>query len=71
MAFIWQLGYAISVLENNCGFKAMGKSKALIKGKMGSSLAIFLVLGICSVPNHFLVKKLELSDGRVGVWERI
>ncbi|GLT55291.1 hypothetical protein SLA2020_284280 [Shorea laevis] len=46
MADIWQLASAVTVLENTCGIRAMIKSKALVKGKMGVATIIFLMLYI-------------------------
>ncbi|KNA20592.1 hypothetical protein SOVF_050960, partial [Spinacia oleracea] len=38
ITMIWQLANVVSVMEKSCGFKALKKSKKLIKGKMGTSL---------------------------------
>lgn len=50
MTMIWQLANVVSVLEKNCGFKALKKSKELIKGKMGTSFAILLTINLCAMP---------------------
>ncbi|KAJ6335784.1 hypothetical protein OIU78_012401 [Salix suchowensis] len=38
LTIIWQLASAVSVLEEDCGFKAMTKSRALIKVVHGVSM---------------------------------
>ncbi|OMO57187.1 hypothetical protein CCACVL1_25927 [Corchorus capsularis] len=47
IAVVWQLAGVVSVLEDVYGIQAMKKSKALIKGKMGVALALFLLLILC------------------------
>ncbi|KAF8011859.1 hypothetical protein BT93_I0098 [Corymbia citriodora subsp. variegata] len=44
ITMIWQLASVISVLEDVYGWKAMVKSKRLIKGKMGMSVGCFIVV---------------------------
>ncbi|KAI3460526.1 hypothetical protein Pfo_017189 [Paulownia fortunei] len=46
MTIIWQLASVVSVLEESYGFKAMIKSKGLIKGKMVVATAIFVKLNL-------------------------
>ncbi|KAF9687130.1 hypothetical protein SADUNF_Sadunf02G0061700 [Salix dunnii] len=48
LIIIWQLASTVSVLEEVCGFKAMSKSRALIKGKMWTAIIIFFNLAITS-----------------------
>ncbi|KNA20593.1 hypothetical protein SOVF_050970 [Spinacia oleracea] len=58
MITIWQLANIVSVLENIRGFKALKRSKELIKGKMGTSFAITFVMLLWAIPNVVLVQKL-------------
>ncbi|XP_044479570.1 uncharacterized protein LOC123206436 [Mangifera indica] len=44
---VWHLASVVSVLEDVYGFKALKKSKNLIKGKMGISTGMFVVLSVC------------------------
>lgn len=46
ITMIWHLATVVSVLEESYGLNAMSKSQALIKGKMGVSIVLFLVLGV-------------------------
>ncbi|KZV23167.1 hypothetical protein F511_05006 [Dorcoceras hygrometricum] len=46
MTIIWQLASVVSVLEDSYGFKAMIKSKDLIKGKMFVASVVFLILNL-------------------------
>ncbi|PIM98283.1 hypothetical protein CDL12_29239 [Handroanthus impetiginosus] len=47
ITIIWQLANVVSVLEEIYGLNAMAKSRALIKGKMGVSVAVFFIMGLC------------------------
>ena len=44
MSIVWQLANTVSVLEDSYGFEAMKRSRQLIKGKVGVTVFIFLVL---------------------------
>ncbi|XP_012843296.1 PREDICTED: uncharacterized protein LOC105963438 [Erythranthe guttata] len=46
VSVIWQLASVVTVLEDSCGFKAMIKSKNLIKGKILVSILIFFKLNL-------------------------
>ncbi|XP_076909724.1 uncharacterized protein LOC143567109 [Bidens hawaiensis] len=46
---IWHLASVITVLEEDYGIQAMLKSKELIKGKTGVSVAIYCVLNLCFI----------------------
>ncbi|KGN47744.1 hypothetical protein Csa_003583 [Cucumis sativus] len=41
---IWQLSSVVSVLEKSCGFKALEKSKNLLKGKMKMVIKLWVLL---------------------------
>ncbi|KAG9139349.1 hypothetical protein Leryth_011326 [Lithospermum erythrorhizon] len=47
LSLIWQLGCVVSFFEDVYGLRAMMKSQNLIKGKLGISLLIFLIVGLC------------------------
>ncbi|TKY74183.1 hypothetical protein E2542_SST02942 [Spatholobus suberectus] len=44
LTVVWQLANVVTVLEDSYGYEAMMKSKELIKGKMGLSVIIVLML---------------------------
>ncbi|XP_057543840.1 uncharacterized protein LOC130823231 [Amaranthus tricolor] len=71
---IWYLSYPISVLEKIYGFKAMEKSKVLIKGKKGTTMGIVLVFIVLEIP-IIAPKILEQLVGvvlvREAIWYRI
>ncbi|XP_031253940.1 uncharacterized protein LOC116111921 [Pistacia vera] len=46
IGIVWHLASVVSVLEDVYGIKALKKSKNLIKGKMGISIGMFVVLSI-------------------------
>ncbi|KAG6660671.1 hypothetical protein CIPAW_03G121000 [Carya illinoinensis] len=47
ISIVWDLASVVSVLEDVYGLKAMIKSKALIKGKMGVAVAFFILISVC------------------------
>ncbi|XP_059629931.1 uncharacterized protein LOC132272869 [Cornus florida] len=57
MTIVWQLASAVSVLEDSYGFKAMVKSKNLIKGKMWVAIVIFFVSSFSSFVIYTLFEK--------------
>ncbi|CAK9158196.1 unnamed protein product [Ilex paraguariensis] len=74
VTIIWQLASVVSVLEESYGFKAMIKSKELIKGKMWIAIVIFFKLNfsffaIQYVFEYFVVRRwtLERFEYRFGV----
>ncbi|GMH23972.1 hypothetical protein Nepgr_025815 [Nepenthes gracilis] len=72
ISMIWQLAGVISVLEERKGFQAMKKSKDLIKGKMGVSFAIFLILNLCLGLIQFMFKHLfERDDWSVWIGVKV
>ncbi|CAA2982948.1 uncharacterized protein LOC111365739 [Olea europaea subsp. europaea] len=73
VSVIWHLATVVSVLEESYGLNAMAKSRALIKGKMGLSVGIFLLFGLCFsgiqmfFKNHFVIKKRDIGlVNRIG-----
>ncbi|KAF8018984.1 hypothetical protein BT93_H3765 [Corymbia citriodora subsp. variegata] len=63
---IWHLAAVISVLEDTYGIQAMFKSKNLIKGKMGVSAALFLLLIIGSVVIQTVFNNLAANGSGSG-----
>ncbi|GJR11667.1 ribosomal protein L2 [Tanacetum coccineum] len=49
ISVVWHLASVISVLEEDYGIRAMLKSKELIKGKTGVSIAIYSFLNLCFI----------------------
>jgi hypothetical protein len=64
LTLIWQLASVVTVLEDLYGFKSMVKSKELIKGKMGLSIFIFLVLNVSFVLIRLVFKVVVVN----GTW---
>ncbi|GAB4847761.1 hypothetical protein Ancab_026823 [Ancistrocladus abbreviatus] len=68
---IWELASVVSVLEDYKGLQAMVKSKALIKGKMGVSIALYLMLHLCYGLIAIMFVVIDRSElgvgGRIGV----
>ncbi|KAI6691864.1 hypothetical protein NL676_019574 [Syzygium grande] len=62
ISVILDLAGVISVLEDICGVQAMFKSKNLIKGKTGISIAINLLLAIGSMASH-TVFRISMASG--------
>ncbi|KAL8034662.1 hypothetical protein ABFX02_12G043400 [Erythranthe guttata] len=68
---IWHLASVVSVLEESYGLNAMRKSRDLIKGKMGISAAVFVVLGLSFFGiQHMFTTFVVYGDGD-GIGKRI
>ncbi|CAL5348515.1 unnamed protein product [Camellia sinensis] len=63
LTIIWQLASVVSVLEDSYGFKAMIKSKNLIKGKMWIAIVIFFKLNFAMVAIQILFEILVVHGG--------
>jgi len=62
---IWILADVVSVTEKTCGMKALKKSKSLIKGRMGTTVGVYLVLSLCVLPNVVFLQKLKNDDASI------
>ncbi|KAI3462371.1 hypothetical protein Pfo_019034 [Paulownia fortunei] len=71
ITIIWHLASVVSVLEESYGLNAMTKSQALIKGKMGVSAAVFLLLGLCFVGIQHMFKLFVVFRDGEGLGNRI
>ncbi|KAK9713258.1 hypothetical protein RND81_06G015400 [Saponaria officinalis] len=72
MSVIWQIASVISVMEDTYGIQAMAKSQRLIKGKMGISVAIFLVFFLCLVGIQISFEKIQVTErSSIGIFGRI
>uniref|UniRef100_A0A2P2JPF6 Uncharacterized protein MANES_02G173000 n=1 Tax=Rhizophora mucronata TaxID=61149 RepID=A0A2P2JPF6_RHIMU len=71
MSIVWHLATVVSVLEEACGFKAMTKTSALIKGKMWIAVIVFLKLILSFVVVLILFEKLVVSGNSFGALERV
>ncbi|XP_010911549.1 uncharacterized protein [Elaeis guineensis] len=61
ISVVWHVASVVSVLEDACGIEAMRKSRALIRGKTWTAVAIFVMLNLCFVG-------AELGFRRQVVW---
>ncbi|KAJ8762832.1 hypothetical protein K2173_022961 [Erythroxylum novogranatense] len=71
MAIVWQLASVVSVLEEARGFKAMNKSRALIKGKMWMATVVFLKLSLSFAAIQFIFQRLVLHGESLGMVNRV
>ncbi|KAF8404360.1 hypothetical protein HHK36_009243 [Tetracentron sinense] len=71
MSIVWQLASVVSVLEDTYGIQAMIKSKALIKGKMWVSSAIFLMLNLSFIFIQVAFENLVVHGEFQGMGSRI
>ncbi|CAA3012189.1 uncharacterized protein LOC111372000 [Olea europaea subsp. europaea] len=72
ISLIYHLATVVSVLEESYGLNAMAKSQALIKGKMGVSFCVFLVLGLCFLGIQlFFENRLVIRKANIGLVNRI
>lgn len=63
LTVVWQLASVVTILEDCYGVEAMMKSNELIKGKMGLSIVIFLMLSVSIFGIQILFTKVV-----VGGW---
>ncbi|TKY56047.1 hypothetical protein E2542_SST20476 [Spatholobus suberectus] len=70
LTLVWQLASVVTVLEDSWGFKAMVKSKELIKGKMVLSIFIFFTLVLSFVLIRILFKKMVVDGWSVSSVDR-
>ncbi|CAN1234691.1 hypothetical protein LINPERPRIM_LOCUS4286, partial [Linum perenne] len=70
---IWQLASVVSVLEDSYGFRAMSKSRALLKGKTWLASFIFFKLSLTFGAIQVLFDKLVIHgwSNRVGPASRV
>ncbi|KAK6922812.1 hypothetical protein RJ641_011116 [Dillenia turbinata] len=67
ISVVWHLASVVSVLEDTYGIQAMAKSKDLIKGKMGISIAIFVLLNLSFLLIQFAFENLVvIGVGNMG-----
>ncbi|XP_062158601.1 uncharacterized protein LOC133866051 [Alnus glutinosa] len=71
MAIVWQLASVVTVLEDTCGFRAMMKSKALIKGKTGVATIISLMFNISVWLVQVAFEKLVVRGESSGMVSRV
>ncbi|KAK1406874.1 hypothetical protein QVD17_38483 [Tagetes erecta] len=67
----WQLANVVSVLESSYGFKAMTKSKDLIKGNQIVAILISLLLSVSFFLIKLLFELLVVHGSSVEVWKRV
>ncbi|RZC44229.1 hypothetical protein C5167_037169 [Papaver somniferum] len=67
---IWHLASVVSVMEESYGYKAILKSKALIKGKTSIALVVFIELQICFMVVLSTIEIL-VAHGKIGVMGRV
>ncbi|KAJ9146199.1 hypothetical protein P3X46_028495 [Hevea brasiliensis] len=71
LTIIWQLASVVSVLEEACGFKAMEKSRALIKGKLLVTGIIFFLLNLSLFLIQVAFKILVVHGRSLGTVSRV
>ncbi|KAI3803837.1 hypothetical protein L1987_31999 [Smallanthus sonchifolius] len=71
ISIIWQMACVISVLESSYGFKAMLKSKDLIKGKQWIAIVVFSKLQLSFFAVQVLFELFVVYGHPLGVWKRL
>lgn len=71
LSVIWHLASVVSVLEESCGFAAMIKSQALIKGKMLVTAVIFFVMNISLFLVRMVFWRLVVHGWSLGTGSRV
>ncbi|KAI3686092.1 hypothetical protein L1987_79762 [Smallanthus sonchifolius] len=67
----WQLASVVSVLESSCGFKAMAKSKDLIKGNRMVAISVSFLLSLPFFFIKLLFELLVVHGSSLEVWKRV
>lgn len=70
ISIIWKLASVVSVLEEASGFKAMMKSRELLKGKMWVAIIIFLLLNLSFWGLHVLFENKFVHGSSLGILNR-
>lgn len=70
MSIIWQLASVVSVLEEASGFKAMMKSRELIKGKTWVTIIIFFLLNLSFLGLNVLFENKFVHGSSLGILNR-
>ncbi|KAF9687129.1 hypothetical protein SADUNF_Sadunf02G0061600 [Salix dunnii] len=71
LTIIWLLASVVSVLEQDWGFKAMTKSKALIKGKMWTATIIYFNISITSATVTMAFQNIVVHGGSMNMAGRV
>ena len=71
MTVVWQLASVVSVLEDLYGFKAMMKSKDLIKGKMWIAVVVFFKLNFSLLVIQVVFTSFVVNGEAFGWWVRV
>lgn len=71
LSVIWHLASVVSVLEESCGFAAMIKSQALIKGKMLVTAVILFIMNISLFAVQLIFWRLVVHGWSLGTGSRV
>ncbi|PSS17495.1 ATP-binding cassette sub-family A member like [Actinidia chinensis var. chinensis] len=71
LSIVWQLASVVTVLEESYGFRAMIKSKNLIKGKMWIAIIIFFKLNLSLLAIQILFESLVVRGWSISVLGRV
>lgn len=71
MGIVWQLTDVVSVLENVRGFKAMKKSRELMKGKMWMATLIYFSFDFTVYIVEFVFRNIFVQEWNFGKMEKI
>ncbi|XP_071694300.1 uncharacterized protein [Rutidosis leptorrhynchoides] len=71
MTVIWQLASVVSVLESSYGFRAMKKTKDLIKGNHAIAISIFFLLNMSFILVQFSFEVFVVHGSSLGAMKRI
>ncbi|XP_057505360.1 uncharacterized protein LOC130788625 [Actinidia eriantha] len=71
LSIVWQLASVVTVLEETYGFRAMIKSKDLIKGKMWIGIIIFFKLNLSLLAIQILFERLVVRGWSISVLGRV
>ncbi|GFS37569.1 hypothetical protein Acr_00g0052790 [Actinidia rufa] len=71
LSVVWQLGSVVTVLEESYGFRAMIKSKNLIKGKMWIAIIIFFKLNLSLLVIQYVFEIFVVNGWSISALGRL
>uniref|UniRef100_A0A7N0U179 Uncharacterized protein n=1 Tax=Kalanchoe fedtschenkoi TaxID=63787 RepID=A0A7N0U179_KALFE len=67
MVIVWIFGAQVAVLESTCGFKALSRSRILIKGKAFLTISVLVPIALFSLLVAWMVLKVVVNGDAAGI----
>ncbi|CAM8885573.1 unnamed protein product [Rhodiola kirilowii] len=66
ISMVWIFGGVVAVLEGTYGFKALSKSRSLIKGKARWTFRLLVPVNLCNYLVSWMIMKAVVNGGLIG-----